>query len=225
MTDGAGGPPLVWYAAYGTNLRRERFRCYLEGGRPEGALRDYPGCRDRSRPRDEVALSFRGRLAFGGESSAWTGAMAFVEDSAAGTVWARGYLVSVEQLSDVIAQEIRLAPGRDLTAEVVANGGLHRLGPGRYDRLVSLGHRDGCPVVAVTAARVPPPSAPAQAYLWSMAAGLRDTHGLSAPEVAAYLASAPGVRPSWASEDLLAIATTSSRAKPARTAAARRVAR
>src|SRR5690348_6833173 len=130
MTSAFEDNTWVWYAAYGTNLRRERFLCYLGGGRPEGALRGYPGCRDRSPPRAEVVLSLPGRLTFGGESSTWTGGMAFLETSASTRVWARGYLVTVGQLSDVLAQEIRAAPGRGLTTVVVAAGGAHGLGPG-----------------------------------------------------------------------------------------------
>jgi hypothetical protein len=213
---------LVWYAAYGTNLRRERFACYLAGGQPAGALRAYAGCRDSSVPRAEVGLRFPGRLGFGGESSAWTGAMAFVDPQADGEVWARGYLLSVGQLSDVLAQEIRLAPGRDLAPGLVDVGGRHELGPGRYDVLVSLGRRDGVPVVAITMSELPDPAAPAQAYLWSMAVGLRQTFGLSGPEVAAYLLGAAGVASGWTRDELLEIAATSSRARPARTAAASR---
>jgi hypothetical protein len=151
--------------------------------------------------------------------------MAFADDAGGGRVWARAYLVTVQQLADVIAQEIRLAPGAELTAEVVGQGGRHGLGPGRYDQLLALGRCQGQPVVALTASRPPAPAPPAQAYLWSMAAGLRETHGLSAPEIAAYLATAVGVRPTWSAAQLLAIAATSSRAIPARTAAATRAVR
>lgn len=225
MTSAVEDDAWVWYAAYGTNLRRERFLCYLDGGRPEGALRAYPGCRDGSAPRAEVVLSLPGRLTFGGESSTWTGGMAFLETSASTRVWARGYLVTVGQFSDVVAQEIRAAPGRDLTIDVVAAGGAHGLGRGRYDHVLNLGQRDGHPVVAITASRTPEPAAPAQSYLWSMAVGLREAHGLSAPEVATYLAAAPGVSLRWTSTELLEIAATSSRARPARTAAATRAGR
>jgi len=39
---------LVWYAVYGSNLLRKRFDCYIQGGKPKGAAKDYPGCRDRA---------------------------------------------------------------------------------------------------------------------------------------------------------------------------------
>jgi hypothetical protein len=30
---------LVWYVAYGSNMRAARFGCYISGGRPRGARR------------------------------------------------------------------------------------------------------------------------------------------------------------------------------------------
>ncbi len=40
----------IWYVAYGSNLAMGRFRCYLSGGRPDGASREYPGCGDTTSP-------------------------------------------------------------------------------------------------------------------------------------------------------------------------------
>ena len=49
----------VWYVAYGSNLSRERFRAYLEGGRPVGSRRHYAGGRDTSPPRESRVLRLR----------------------------------------------------------------------------------------------------------------------------------------------------------------------
>ena len=43
---------LVWYAAYGSNLLRSRFDCYIQGGKPKGATKEYLGCRDKTARRD-----------------------------------------------------------------------------------------------------------------------------------------------------------------------------
>jgi hypothetical protein len=225
VTQGEVDEGLVWYAAYGTNLRRQRFDCYLTGGRPDGARRGYRGCRDGRAPRSEVGLRFPGRLVFGGESTTWTGAMAFLDPAVPGEVCARGYLITVDQLSDVVSQEIRLTPGRGIARSAMEQGGPHGLGPGRYDVLVSLGRRDGVPVVAISTSDPPEPGSPSRGYLWSMAVGLRDTFGLSAREVAAYLWPADGVASSWTLEELEAMAATSSPARPARTGAATRAER
>jgi hypothetical protein len=44
---------LVWYASYGSNLKRERFMCYIKGGTPKGSTRarPYAGCRNKIDPR------------------------------------------------------------------------------------------------------------------------------------------------------------------------------
>jgi hypothetical protein len=201
------GQQLVWYAAYGTNLRRERFACYLQGGRPEGVSRTYAGCRDPSDPRAEGALRFGGQIAFGGESSVWTGGMAFVDCAARGEVAARTYLITVEQLSDVVSQEIRLIPGQEIPLDVVRSGGPHGLSPGRYDTLVNLGERAGHPVVTITASELPPPGPPADGYVWAMAVGLRETFGLDAVQIADYLAKCVGMEGVWTRERLLTLAT------------------
>jgi hypothetical protein len=207
MTGDETGQQLIWYAAYGTNLHRDRFGCYLHGGRPEGVSRTYGGCRDPSDPRAEGALRFGGRITFGGESSVWTGGMAFVDCAAPGQVAARTYLITLEQLSDVVSQEIRLIPGQEIPLDVVRSGGPHGLSPGRYDTIVSLGVRSGHPVVTITASDLPPPAPPADGYVWTMAVGLRETFGLDAAEIADYLAECVGVEGIWTRERLLSLAT------------------
>ena len=52
----------LWYAAYGSNLSRERFGHYLGGGRPVGASRHYSGARDGSEPRDVRPLALAGQV-------------------------------------------------------------------------------------------------------------------------------------------------------------------
>lgn len=103
MTD----PDLVWYAAYGSNLSRERFMRYLEGGRPEGSTFTEAGTPDPTPPRDSRAVVLRRRLVFAGWSHRWEGATAHLmaeHDPSARTL-ARLYLVSREQLESVCAQE------------------------------------------------------------------------------------------------------------------------
>ena len=42
----------IWYAAYGTNLNKDRFLCYINGGIPEGTHSFDIGCRDKTFPLD-----------------------------------------------------------------------------------------------------------------------------------------------------------------------------
>lgn len=80
--DGPRGPgpgARVWYAAYASNMCLDRFTCYLAGGRPPGAARTYPGCRDARPPERAVPLLLPGQLYFALESAVWTGGCGFYD--------------------------------------------------------------------------------------------------------------------------------------------------
>ena len=199
----------VWYVAYGSNLGLDRFRCYLAGGRPDGGLRAYDGCRDPSDPEDSVALDVPGGLVFAGESTVWGGGMAFYDAGAPGRAACRAYLVTVEQFSDVVAQEMRRPPGgefaQDLAGLLAEVEEVHTMGSGRYETVTRLGEREGTAMFTVTHDDVGSlaPAAPAAAYLRWIAAGLREAHGWDAEQVTDYLADAPGVAGAWSREALV----------------------
>ena len=194
----------VWYVAYGSNLSRERFRAYLEGGRPLGARRHYAGGRDTSPPRESRVLRLPGRLGFAGTSTVWGGGLAFLDRDGDGEVVARAYLVSFGQFSDVVAQESRRETGRDL--ERGADGRIVALSR-FYDTVLELEPHDGVPVMTITAraASSEPPVPPAASYLTTILAGLADGCGLDAEARADYLLQARGVAPAWDRAGLLAL--------------------
>ena len=197
-----GGPhpdDRVWYAAYGSNLASARFRCYVQGGRPDGGRRVYPGCRDTSWPARVEPYVASGTVHFAGESSVWGGGMAFYDPSCPGTALMSAYLVTREQLLDVLTQEMRRDPrtcgpltiAARLEAEPVVP-----LGPGRYESVHLLGAIDGMPVLTLShglAEAALPPNAPTTAYLRWVVLGLHEAHGLDAKGIADYLADCPGV--------------------------------
>jgi hypothetical protein len=201
----------VWYVAYGSNLALDRFRCYLSGGRPEGGLRDYAGCRDGRDPAQIASLDLPGGLVFAGESRVWGGGMAFYDAKAPGTVAGRGYLVTAEQLGDIAAQEMRRESGgefaRKLAGLLPDIESVHTMGPGRYETVSRLGERDGVPMFTVTHGEASElePAAPSAAYLRWIAAGLREAHGWDAGQVADYLGGAVGVKGRWGREQLIAV--------------------
>ncbi|WP_432937547.1 histone deacetylase [Kribbella sp. CA-253562] len=203
---------LAWYVAYGSNLASDRFRCYLAGGRPTGGRRQYPGCRDPRDPRQVAAVEMPGGLVFSGESAAWGGGRAFYDLTAPGLVAGRAYLVTAEQLGDVAAQEMYREPGsafaHDLAEALDDVDQVRVMGPGRYETIARLGERDGVPMFTVTDVKAGhlEPSAPSAAYLWWIAAGLREAHGWDASQVADYLSEARGVTGAWSKDDLTNIA-------------------
>jgi hypothetical protein len=182
----------LWYAAYGSNLARDRFENYLSGGRPVGATRHYPGARDSSPPIDDRPLLLPGRLFFAWESPTWGGGIAFYDPDGEGTVYARAYRITAEQFSDLAAQEMRRAPGVELDLSQVLAQRRHSYGPGRYETLHLVGELDGLPVLTFTAPEGHGllPNRPAPIYLATIRRGLRECHGLSDADAAAYLAAA-----------------------------------
>ena len=185
---------LVWYVGYGSNLSRERFDHYLRGGRPPGALRGVPGCRDASPPVESRAVWLPGEVFFGWESTTWGGGVAFLDPTAPGTAPGLAHLVTAGQFADVAAQEMHRDPGQDLDLTHVLRERSHELGPGRYETLHLLGELDGHPMLTFSAADAAslPRNAPTAAYLHKMADGLRESHGMDDDQIAAYLASRPG---------------------------------
>lgn len=186
-------PDPVWYVSYGSNMSSHRLACYLQGGSPEGTSQVYAGARDTSPPRQSIPLFLPGTVYFAGKSSVWGGGVAFYDPDLPGRTAARGYLLTVEQLSDIMAQEMHRdvdahTPPPDLSAVVAA--GRTQAGPGNYETLVSVGSRSGVPMVTFTApnskqeAALTPPSPP---YRRVLGQGLREAHGWDSARIVRYI--------------------------------------
>ncbi|MGI5212726.1 histone deacetylase [Plantactinospora sp. CA-290183] len=207
----------IWYVAYGTNLCAGRLGCYLGGGSPPGALRGYPGCRDRRPPRASAPVMLTGGIYFALESRAWTGGMAFYDPELPGEAAARAYLLGAGQFADVAAQEMYRPPGTDLDLAELVRRGRTRLGPGRYETVLRVGELDGYPMLTFTApwrAYEVRWNRPAPAYLGMLAAGLRESHGWDAARIADYLRVRPGVAGRWRPAQLRRIAASAAGAQP-----------
>ena len=184
----------LWYAAYGSNLARDRFLAYLSGGRPHGATRTYPGARDPRPPTDDRPLMLPGRIFFAWESPTWGGGIAFYDSDGEGTVYARAYRITAEQFADLAAQEMRRDPGAELDLSHVLARHRHSYGPGRYETLHLVGELDDLPVLTFTAPadHTLPTNPPAPAYVETIVRGLRECHGLTEKQARSYLMAADG---------------------------------
>ncbi|MEV0841176.1 histone deacetylase [Actinocatenispora sera] len=189
---------LVWYAAYGSNMSSRRLRYYLAGGRPPGNSRCYPGARDGRAPARSRALRIPGGVYFAGHSRAWGGGLALYDPQLPGAAAVHAHLITIQQFSDIAAQEMARTPGRDLDLAEVLGTGRAQLGPGRYETLLRAGPDvDGIPVLTFTApwqAHQTPWRSPAPHYLALVVRGLREAYGWAPERTAAYLRELPGVR-------------------------------
>ncbi|MGO3327744.1 histone deacetylase [Gordonia sp. (in: high G+C Gram-positive bacteria)] len=190
----------LWYVSYGSNLCTDRLACYLQGGRPEGGLRTYPGARDATEPLDTRATMLPGRIFFAGQSRTWGGGMAFYDHERPGPAPAGAYLISIEQFADLAAQESDREPTADTPLEAAlrdhtilqADGDAHAVDDGLYSRLVRVGTIDELPALTVTA--IPgigdvDHTRPSEPYLAMIGRGLRETHGWDHDAVQRYLQS------------------------------------
>jgi hypothetical protein len=136
---------------------------------------------------------------FAGRSAQWGGAVAFYDPQQPGTCVGRAWLVTADQLGDISAQEQRRPLGDPVDLDTLQAEGELVIGPGRYDRFVSLGELDGRPACTITAtvpldeARLGSPSA---AYLATLGRGLLEM-GDDLGEVARYLTGLPGAAGDW----------------------------
>lgn len=158
-------------------------------------MRTYPGSREPADPLDVRPFAMPGRVAFAWDSPTWGGGLAFYDADADGTVLARSYLLTAGQLADVVAQEMWREPLADLDLGPVLHHGRHALGPGRYETLHRVGELDGRPVVTFTAADIDALGLrpPADAYVATLARGLREAHGLSQGVTVDYLLTCAGI--------------------------------
>ncbi|MFD6281272.1 histone deacetylase [Streptomyces sp. NPDC060209] len=212
LTAAAGepAPQQVWYTSYGSNTHLGRLACYIEGGRPPGADRVYPGCRDRRPPSRSVPVELRGALYFATRSPVWGGGRAFYDPGGEGRVYARAHLVPASQFADIVAQEMYRDPGEDLDLGEVLTSGAATLGSGRYETLVCAGRMDGHPVLTFTApwsAHEVAPVPPSRDYLRLVASGLLAAGPWDAATVSAYLASARGAAGRWSARAILDLIT------------------
>ncbi|MFJ2216695.1 histone deacetylase [Streptomyces sp. NPDC101062] len=198
----------VWYTSYGSNTHLGRLAHYINGGRPPGASRVHPGCRDRRPPAASVPVELPGALYFATESDLWGGGRAFYDPDAPGRVLARAHLVTVGQFSDIAAQEMYREPGTDLDLTRALTTGRQTLGDGRYETLVRAGTRDGLPLLTFTAPwhlHDVPGNPPSAVYLAHLYAGLRETGAWDPATIAAYLAACPGAAGHWSAADVAAL--------------------
>ncbi|MFE6038786.1 histone deacetylase [Streptomyces sp. NPDC056452] len=181
-------------------MHLDRLACYIKGGRPPGAGRAYPGCRDQRLPGRSVPVELTGALYFATVSPVWGGGRAFYDPYGEGRLHARAHLVSASQFADIAAQEMYREPGEDLDLGEVLAEGRAGLGVGRYETLICAGRLDGLPVLTFTApwsADEVAPVPPSRDYLRFIASGLLDAGAWDAATVAAYLASARGAAGQW----------------------------
>lgn len=149
----------VWYVSYGSNMLRERFMCYIEGGSYEGS-RPHPPCGDTAPPVAVKAIDLHYGMYFGNVSGSWFGGGVSFLDMEGGNALAVAYLITKEQFEHVATRE---------------NNGRFPDGHGNwYEDIIDLGEMDGFEVKTITNRCIRPYNEPCQAYLDTLHKGIME---------------------------------------------------
>ncbi|WP_078546503.1 hypothetical protein [Litchfieldia alkalitelluris] len=201
---------LVWYACYGSNLDRNRFLCYIEGGNPKGSAKKEVGCKDKTHPLVEKEMIIPHPLYFAKNAGRWNnGGVAFIghKESEKEFTLGRMYLITAEQFKDVVRQENDdFSLSVNLTDVIKKKSMTFR--KSWYGHIISLGEVENYPIFTFTAywdkADVQY-QVPSNEYLATILRGLLNTHKLTNQELIDYIIDKPGIKDNYTSDQILSL--------------------
>ena len=198
----------VWYACYGSNIREERFLCYINGGTPPGALKNFAGCADKSRPKQSRRITIDHEMYFAKKSPTWNGGgICFLKperDTKANTL-GRTYLINSGQFIDLVRQELKFEGDIFIDFDKLKEDGFYNcLTDGRYGLLLYLGEIEGKPVVSFTSEVFLSEelNAPDITYLTTILKGINEIYDLKDAELIDYFRTKKGLENSDIEKDL-----------------------
>jgi hypothetical protein len=154
----------VIYAAYGSNLLKERLLTYIKGGKFRGLPKWHTGCPDKTEP---LSLGWKKtpyRVYFGGYSGSWEGGAAFlsteIEPNSEYHAVVRLWKMKREQYECVKSQE-----GES------------------YVKEINLGTLDGLEILTFTSEKKLNYNPPSKLYLDVLKEGLKETTGWTDEEI------------------------------------------
>ncbi|MCC3358793.1 hypothetical protein [Bacillus sp. REN16] len=199
----------VWYASYGSNINRDRFLCYIKGGRPLGSNETESGCKDPSPPIDEEMFTIPYPLYFAKEAGRWDSkGVAFINGTKNNieTTFSKKYLITPEQFLDVLKQE-NSGIQFDIDLEKVKeSGSMVFRKKAWYGRILYLGDDGGYPIYTFTAPWNMDEityNRPSYEYLTTIITGLKEYY--SKDEIYQYLINKPGIEGLYTPEELASL--------------------
>ena len=200
----------VWYASYGSNLSRERFMCYIQGGKPPGSTRDEIGCTDKTPPKDDRPIKIRHSLYFSESAEHWQNkGVGFInrdEDAnEENATFGRMYLITAEQFIEVVRQENRDI-NINIDLKVAKREKSYSFKEVWYGNLIYLDDMEGIPVFSFTTYKEKGDfRAPSAEYLRVITSGLKETYNFSKEQIADYLMKKDGIKGNFSREELIGL--------------------
>jgi hypothetical protein len=198
---------LVWYASYGSNCFRERFHCYIRGGRYKGNATEHKGCRDQRLPFDEKNIIINHKLYFAKRSKSWdSGGVGFIglDKDEKERTFGKMYLVTQEQFSDIVKQETKCTEDIEIDFDRAKKAGyIEVLSNAWYGNVLYLGSERGYPIFTFTnSANLTEYNKPSESYLETIVKGVITNYSLSPDEIQFYLLSRPGIINNYNKQEL-----------------------
>lgn len=202
----------IWYASYGSNMWKDRFMCYLQGGQVETMKTKCLGSRNKAPPMDTSWMQVGNQMFFGHSyTRAWGhGGVAFLEvkPTAGVSTHIRLYKIMLDQFNDIFLQENHIL---DYDRELIKPHFVQALGQkpsssvsvtlvkeSWYGTILHLGEKDGVPILTFTCSPedlhrfhsgLLPLCSPSEAYQEAVARGLMEDLGLSKDTALSYVLS------------------------------------
>ncbi|WP_158825764.1 hypothetical protein [Mucilaginibacter lacusdianchii] len=198
----------VWYVSYGSNLLKERFLIYINGGKFPGSTAVYLGCKNKSLPKDCQDIYINSELYFARTSKSWNGAVAFIRTqfSAKEITLGRMYLITKEQFIDIVKQENSIKNDLDIDFNNVINKQSSIISNGFYGNILFIGNQDNYPMFTFTNKEdIQEPKRPTKEYLSAIIRGIKQTFGYNNEIIFDYLTSKKGIKDNYRKEELLNI--------------------
>lgn len=199
----------VWYLSYGSNMYKDRFLCYINGGRFEASNIVEQGCKDNSPPVDEKNVVIENELFFSLQSSKWQNmGIAFVmkRKTQGLKTFAKMYLITREQFEDVVKQENGIDVNDEINIDYVffnKKCEVHVFEKGYYGMLLKIDEVDGVPVYTFTLPVDPDSySKPSREYLVSIIKGIKLNFGNISDELIDVFSNLGGIKGEYTLEEL-----------------------
>lgn len=204
------GQEYIWYASYGSNLSEERFLCYIKGGQPIGASRDYPGSRDKTLPIKKEKIYINHELYFAKKSRTWENSgvcfLKTTSDPKKKTL-GRMYLVTKVQFIDIVQQETNSVSSLTINFnKAIKVGSLIFKENSYYGNLIYLGSQNNSPIFTFTnQENIENTNKPCENYLKTIVKGIKETYALTTPEIVRYFISISGISDNYKTDELTKI--------------------
>lgn len=196
----------IWYASYGSNLSRDRFLCYIKGGKPVGSEIIEVGCRDKSLPIKEATFTINYPLYFAKDSIRWQNqGVAFIglKKDNNYEIHSSKYLITTEQFIEVVKQENN-GVELEIDFDEVKKDGFQTISDTWYGTILYIGEESGFPIFTFTADwdLDVPYNKPSQQYLSMIIEGLKKTVKLNNTEIIDYLCTKQGVENNYSRSEI-----------------------